>query len=142
MAGIAALVDAPGVLPSMASKPDSTDRPRPVGFDVADWRGGGGSLALDPPKPARGRPPLDDEHRGRLVEVGVHHLGDVGVEAGAVRSLGDRPGSDRPAGDLRLARPLRRGALNRVDRGTVQGEPRIPAQIRLAGTIVEHDCHR
>src|SRR5207244_1187625 len=85
------------------------------GFDVTDWRGGGGSLALDPSKPLRGRPPLDDEHRGLLVEVGVHDLGDVGVEAVAVRSFGDRSGSDRPAGDLRLARPLRLGALDRVD---------------------------
>ena len=31
-------------------------------------------------QPVRGRPPLDDEHRGLLVEVGVHDLSDVGVE--------------------------------------------------------------
>ena len=30
-------------------------------------------------------PLFDDEHRG-LIEVGVHNLGDVGVEAVAVRS--------------------------------------------------------
>src|SRR5215217_754099 len=87
-------------------------------------------LALDPAQPVRGRPPLDDEHRGLLVEVGVYDLGDVGVEAVAVRSLGGRSGSDRPTGDLCLARPLRLGALDRVDRGAVQGEPWIPTQIR------------
>jgi hypothetical protein len=34
----------------------------------------------------------------------VHDLGDLGAEAVAVRSFGDRSGSDRPAGDLRLPR--------------------------------------
>jgi len=112
------------------------DRGRPVGVDdVTDWRGGGGSLALDPSQPVRGRPPLDDEHRGLLVEVGVHDLGDVGVEAVAVRSFGDRSGGDQPAGDLRLARPLRLGALDRVHRGAVQGEPRIPAEIRALARV-------
>jgi hypothetical protein len=66
----------------------------------------------------------------------MHDLGDVGVEAVAVWSLGDRPGSDRSSGDLRLARPLRLGALDRVDRGAVQGEPRIPAQIRASSKTV------
>ncbi len=65
----------------------------------------------------------------------MHDLGDVGVEAVAVRSFGDRPGSDRPAGDLRLARPLRLGALDRIDRGAVQGEPRIPAEIRALARV-------
>src|SRR5438067_4706285 len=73
--------------------------PWPAGLDVTDARGGGGSLALDPSEPAGGRPPLDDEHRGLLVEVGVHDPGDVGVEAVAVRSFGDRSGRDRLAGD-------------------------------------------
>jgi hypothetical protein len=41
----------------------------------------------------------------------------------------------RPAGDLRLARPLRLGALDRVDRRAVQGEPRIPAQIRALARV-------
>jgi hypothetical protein len=50
-------------------------------------------------------------------------------------SLCDRSGSDRPAGDLRLPRPLRLGTLDRVDRGGVQGEPRIPAQIRALARI-------
>ena len=40
----------------------------------------------------RGGPPLDDEQRGPLVEVRVYDLGDVGVEAVAVGSLGERPG--------------------------------------------------
>jgi hypothetical protein len=73
----------------------------------------------------RGRPPLDDEHRGLVVEVGVHDLGDVGPEAVAVRALGGLSA----AGDLRLARPLRLGALGRVDGGAVQREPRIAAQV-------------
>ena len=48
------------------------------------WHANGGSFALDPLQPVRGRPPLDDEHRGLLVEVGVHDLGDIGMEAVAV----------------------------------------------------------
>jgi hypothetical protein len=69
----------------------------------------------------------------------VHGVGDVGAEAvapGAVRS-----GGDRPSGDLRLPRPVRLGALDRVNRGAVQGEPWIPAQIRAlarAGHGAEH----
>ena len=39
------------------------------------------------------------------------------------------------AGHLRLARPLRLRALDRVDRGAVQGEPRIPAQIRALARV-------
>ncbi len=46
-----------------------------------------------------------------------------------------RSGSDRPAGDLRLPRPLRLGALDRVDRGAVQGEPRVPAQVRALARV-------
>jgi len=38
-------------------------------------------LALDPAQPVRRGPPLNNEHRGLLVEVRVHDLGDVGVEA-------------------------------------------------------------
>ena len=60
----------------------------------------------------------------------MHDLGDVGLEAVTVRSFGDRPGGQRPAGNLRLTRPLRLGTLDRVDRGAVQGEPGIPAEIR------------
>ena len=76
-----------------------------------------------------------DEHRGFLVEVGVYDLGDVSVEAVAVGSLGEWPYIDRPPGDLRLTRPLRFRALNRVDRGAVQCEPRIPAQIRTLARV-------
>ena len=88
-------------------------------------------LALDPSQPVRGRPPLDDEHRGLLVEVGVHDLGDVGEEAVAVRSFGDRlrqrsPGrrsSPRPATAPRSPRPGRpwRCAGRTADPG---GDPR------------------
>ena len=46
-------------------------------------------LALDPAQPVPGGPPLNDEHRGLLVEVRVYDLGDVGVEAVAVGSLGE-----------------------------------------------------
>ena len=91
---------------------------------------GRGLLALHLAQPVRGGPPLNDEHRGLLVEVGVDDLGDVGVEAVAAGSRGAWPGMDRPPGDLRLTGPLRFGAGDRVDRGAVQGEPRIPAQIR------------
>src|SRR6266581_9228621 len=89
-------------------------------------------LALDPAQPVRGGPPLNDEHRGLLVEVRVYDLGDVGAEAVAVGSLGEWP---RPPGDLRLTRPLRFRALDRVDRGAVQREPRIPAQVRALARV-------
>jgi hypothetical protein len=46
-------------------------------------------LALDPAQPVRRGPPLNDEHRGLLVEVRVHDLGDVGVEAVTAGSLGE-----------------------------------------------------
>src|SRR5215467_14294045 len=52
------------------------------------------------------------------------------MEAIAVCSVCDRSGSDRPAGDFRLAWPLRLGAFDWVDSRAVQGEPRIPPQIR------------
>jgi hypothetical protein len=45
-------------------------------------------LPLDPAQPVRRGPPLNDEHRGLLVEVRVHDLGDVGVEAVTAGSLG------------------------------------------------------
>src|SRR6476660_1957840 len=78
-------------------------------------------------------PPFDDEPGGRRVEVGVHDQRDVGEEAVAVLALGERPGDGLP-GDLGLARPLRLGALDRVDGGAVQREARIAAQVRaLAG---------
>src|SRR6185312_11056078 len=78
-------------------------------------------------------PPFDDELGGRGVEVGVHDQGDVGEEAVAVLAFGERPG-DGPSGYLGLAWPLRLGPLDRVDRGAVQREPRIAAQVRaLAG---------
>lgn len=65
----------------------------------------------------------------------MYDLGDVSVEAVAVGSLGEWPCIDRPPGDLRLTRPLRFRALNRVDRGAVQCEPRIPAQIRTLARV-------
>src|ERR1700744_5813495 len=89
-----------------------------------------GSLALDPPQPVRGRPPLYDEQRCLLVEVGEHDLGDGGTEAVAVRPLGDWSRGQCPAGDLGLARPLRLGALERVDRGAVRGKARVPKKVR------------
>ena len=42
---------------------------------------------------------------------------------------------DRPPRDLRLTRPLRFRALDRVDRGAVQGEPRISTQIRALARV-------
>src|SRR5712691_1258823 len=92
-------------------------------------------LALDLAQPVRGGPPLNDEHRGLLVEVRVYDLGDVGVEAVAVGSLGQWPRIDRPPRDLRLTRPLRFRALDRVDRGAVQCEPRISTQIRTLARV-------
>jgi hypothetical protein len=94
------------------------------------------SGAFDLPQPVRRRPPLDDEHRGRLVEVGVHDVGDVGAEAVAVQSLVHRSGGDCAPGDLRLARPLRLGALDRVDRCAVQGEPRIATEIGALARVL------
>ena len=79
-----------------------------------------GLLALHRAEPVRRRLPLHDEHRDLGVEVGVHDLGDIGVEAIAVCPVGGRPGRPRPAGDLRLVRPLRLGALDGVDGGAVQ----------------------
>jgi hypothetical protein len=93
------------------------------------------SLALDPSQPVRGCPPLDDEHRGLLVEVGVHDLGDIGVDAVAVRSFDERSRRDCPTGDLRLARPLCLRALDGVDRGAVQGESRIATEIRSLARV-------
>ena len=65
----------------------------------------------------------------------MYDLGDVGVEAVAVGSLGEWHGTDRPPGDLRLTRPLRFRALDWVGRGAVQCEPRIPAQIRALARV-------
>lgn len=107
----------------------------PDHLKVAPRIRGSGLLALGPSQPVRGSPPLDDEHHTRLIEAGVHHLGDLGAEAVADWSLGDRSGGDRPAGDLRLAWPLSLGALDRVDRGTVQREPRIAAEIRALARV-------
>src|SRR5947209_14271754 len=76
------------------------------------------SLAFDPLQPVRGRPPLDDEQRRRLIEVGVHDIRDLGAESIAARCVRPR-GGDRPTGDLRLTWPLRLGALDRVDRRAV-----------------------
>ena len=59
----------------------------------------------------------------------MHEVGDVGVEVVAVRTFSDRRDGDRTTGDLRLAWPLRLGALDRVDSGAVQGEPRIAVEI-------------
>ncbi len=58
----------------------------------------------------------------------VHDLGDIGVEAVAVGSLGEWPGIDRPPRDLRLTGPLRFRALDRVDRKAtsipeIRGDP-------------------
>src|SRR5205814_5532306 len=87
------------------------------------------SFPLDSSHPMRWRPPLDDEPRGRVVEVRVHDLGDIGVEVVAARRFAGRSGSDSPAGDLCLARPLRLRTLDGVDGGAVQGESRIPPEI-------------
>ena len=57
------------------------------------------------------------------------------LETVALGSFGDRSGSDHPAGDLRLARPLCLGALDRVHGGAVQGEPRIAAEIRALARV-------
>lgn len=47
----------------------------------------------------------------------------------SIRPVAGRPGQNRPPGDLRLARPP--GLLTlRVKRRAMQGEPRIPPQIR------------
>ena len=71
----------------------------------------GESGALDPPQPVTRRPPLDDEQRRPLIEVGVHDLGDLGVEAIAVGAFGARSGLVRPTRDLGFARPLRLSAF-------------------------------
>ena len=60
----------------------------------------------------------------------VHDVGDVGLKAVALRSFGVRSGRDRATGDLCLARPLRLGALDRVDRGAMKREARIAPEIR------------
>ena len=73
--------------------------------------------------------------------MGVHDLSDVGIEVVSIRSFGGRPNLGRSPRDLPLARPLRLRALDRVDRGTVQGEPRIPTQIG-AFSRVRHRAER
>ena len=55
----------------------------------------------------------------------MHDLHDVSAEAVANGSLGDLSSSDRPTGDLRLARPQRLRALDGVDGRAVQRKPRI-----------------
>ena len=81
--------------------------------------------------------------------AGVHHSMTSRVAAGSrwvctTRAMSARkrspswPSASGPAiglaGDLGLARPLRLGPLDRVDRGAVQRKPRIAAQVRaLAG---------
>ena len=50
--------------------------------------------------------------------------------------------SDRATGDLRLARPLRLGAVDGVDGGAVQGEPRIATEVRALARVrhrAEHE---
>ena len=100
-----------------------------------------------------GLPPAGDYSRSILRSpcAGVHHS-TTSIVAFSLRcvwttsamsaekwsppeSFGERPGIDRPPGDLRLTRPLRFRALDRVDRGAVQCEPRIPAQIRALARV-------
>ena len=64
-------------------------------------------------------------------------LGDIGAEAVAFRPFSNLSHGQHLAGNLRFARPLRLGALDRVDRSAVQGEARIAAKIR-ALTCARH----
>src|SRR5215469_14763019 len=97
---------------------------------IAPPTGRAPSFAFHYAKPALRRPRLDDQ-QGRLrVQMGDDDLGDVGKKQASGRLLVGRSGGNRPSGDLRLARPLGLLALLRVKRRTMQGEPRIPLQIR------------
>jgi hypothetical protein len=60
----------------------------------------------------------------------VDDLVEVGAEPVAGRSVGERADVVRTSGDLRLAGPPGLGTVDRVDRGAVEGEPRVPAEIR------------
>src|ERR1700733_98208 len=85
--------------------------------------------ALDLAQPSGGSPGFDDQ-LGRVGgEVGEDDLGDAGVEQVALRTVRELAGVDRPARDLRVARPGPLVTVARIVRGAVQGEPRIPAQV-------------
>src|SRR5215469_2820445 len=88
------------------------------------------SFAFHDGKPALRRPRLDDQQRRLRVQPGDDHLRDVGTKQVAGRLAADRSGGNHHAGDLRLALPLGLPTLSWVRRRTMNGEPRIPAQIR------------
>src|SRR5665213_179399 len=67
--------------------------------------------------------------------MGMHELGDVGTKALTLRTSRRRSVKDRAAGDLRLARPLRFSAFDRVDRGAMKSESRVPAQIGTLASV-------
>src|SRR5260370_25592814 len=85
-------------------------------------------LAFHDTNPLLRRPPLDEQQRRLRVQPRGGHLGNVGKEQVPGRAFLDRPGENRPPGDLRLARPLGLLALLRVNHRAVPGEPRAPPQ--------------
>src|SRR5215831_3035817 len=88
------------------------------------------SFAFHHAKPSLRRPRLDDQQRRLRVQPGGDDLGDVGKKQVSAGPFVDRSGENRPPGDLSLARPLGLLTLLRVKRRAMQGEPRIPPQVR------------
>ena len=50
-------------------------------------------------------------------------------------------GRDRATGDLRLARPLRLGAVDGIDGPAVQGEPRVTMEVRALARVRHRAKH-
>ena len=88
------------------------------------------SLAFHHAKPPLRRPRLDNQQRRLRVQAGDDDLGNVGKKQVSSRPFTDGSGQNRPPGDLRLTWPPGLLALLRVRPRTMQGEPRIPSQIR------------
>ena len=86
-------------------------------------------LPLDPLQTPRWRPPLDDKQGGGVIQLRVHDLDDVGTEPLTIRSNRGRSLENRPAGDLRLARPLSFSPLDGVYRRAMKSESRVATQI-------------
>jgi hypothetical protein len=77
------------------------------------------SFALQPLQSIGGRPPVDHEQRRPSIQMRVDDFGNVDAKPVAVVSRRGS-GNGRSPGDLRLTRPLRLGAFDRVDGGAVQ----------------------
>jgi len=125
--GFAVLLTATGLV-TLARRTAVVDAPRAL---LAEAQAPS-SLTFDHAKSSVRRPRLDHQQCRLWVQPGDDDLGNVGQEQTPIfgTPVAERSGQDRSPGDLRLARPLSLLALPRVRHRTVQGESRIPPQIR------------